>query len=107
MEWFKHLFLKTIFLCTTDLTPQAAFFGFTEKHLDEYYILQNHLLLVFKIYLYRSRSYGFVCLKSLLLEIKKINCLEKKIAEANANKHRSYLFKWNKIDNQLTAYNYV
>ena len=77
---------------------------FTEKHLDNS-ILQNHFLLMFKIYLYKSRSYGLVCLKSLLLEIKKINCLEKKIAEANANKHKSYLFKWNKIDNQLTAYN--
>ena len=57
-----------------DLTPQSAFFGFTEKHLDDT-ILQNHLLLVFKIYLYKSRSYGFVCLKSLILEIKKINRL--------------------------------
>ena len=28
-----------------------------------------------------------------LLAIKKINCLEKKIAEANANKHKSYLVK--------------
>ena len=87
-----------------DLTPKAAFFGFTEKHLDDS-ILQNHLLLVFKIYLYKSRSYGFVCLKSLLLEIKKINCLEKKIVEANTNKHKSYLFKWNKTDNLLTVYN--
>ena len=86
------------------MTPQAAFFGFKEKDLDNT-ILQNHLLLVFKIYLYKSRSYGFVCLKSLLLEIKKINRLEKKIAEANANKHKSYLLKWNKIDNQSTAYN--
>ena len=72
-----------------DLTPKAAFFGFTEKHSDDT-ILQNQLLLVFKRYLYKSRSYGFVCLKSLLLEIKKINRLEKKIAEANANKHKSY-----------------
>ena len=84
--------------------PQAAFSGFTEKHLDDS-ILQNHLLLVFKIYLCRSRSFGFACLNSLLLEIKKINCSEKKIPEANANKHKSYLFKWSKIDNQSTAYN--
>ena len=34
----------------------------------------------------------------------KINRLEKKNAEANANKHKYYLIKWNKIDNQLTAY---
>ena len=85
------------------MTPQAAFFGFTEKDLDDT-ILQNHLLLVFKIYLYKSRSYGFVCLKSLLFEIKKINRLENKIAEANANKPKSYLLKQNKIYNQLTAY---
>ena len=86
------------------LTPQAAFFGFTEKNLHDT-ILQNHLLLMFKIYLYKSRSYGFVCLKSLLLEVRKINRLEKKIVEANANEHKSYLPKWKKIDNQLTAYN--
>ena len=84
-----------------DLPAQAAFIGITEKHS----ILQDHLLLMFKIYLYKLRSYGFVCLKSVLLEVKKINCLEKKIAEANENKHKSCLFKWNKIDNQLTAYN--
>ena len=82
-----------------DLRPQAAFFGFIEKCLDDS-ILQNHLLLLFKIYLFTSHSYGFVCVKSLLLEIKVVNCLEKKTAEANANKHKSYLLKWNKIDNQ-------
>ena len=71
---------------------QAAFFGFLEKHLDGS-ILQNHLLLVFKVCLYKSLSYGFVCIKSLLLEVKKINCSEKKIAEANANKNKSYLLK--------------
>ena len=27
------------------------------------------------------------------------------IAETNANKHKSYLLKWSKIDNQLRAYN--
>ena len=46
-----------------------------------------------------------VPLKSLLPKVKKINCLVKKIAEANANKHKSNLLKWNKIDNQLTPYN--
>ena len=88
MERFKPFFENHLSLY--DLTPQAAFFGFTEKNLDDT-ILQNHLLLVFKIYLYKSRSYGFACLKSLLLEIKKINRLEKRTAEANANKHKSYL----------------
>ena len=93
MEWFKPASEKHLSLY--DLTPQAALFGFTEKYLDDS-ILQNHLLLVFIIYLYKSRSYRF------LLEIKKINCLEKKIAEANTKKHQFCIIKWNKIDNQLT-----
>ena len=88
-----------------DMTGQAAFFGFIEKDLDGK-ILQNRLLLVLKSYLYKSGFYGFVCLKAFLLEIKKINYVEKKIAEANAIKHKSYLLKWNKIDNQLTAYKF-
>ena len=71
--------------------PRAAFLGFTEKHLEDS-ILQKQLLLVFKIYIYKSRSYGFVWLRSLLLEIKKISYLEKKNAEVNANKHKfSYI----------------
>ena len=95
-ETIEHLFchcfvakelwndLNTFFenhLSLYDLTPPTAFFGFTEKNLDDI-ILQNHLLLVFKTYLYKSQSYGFVCLKSLLLEIKKINRLQKKIARS-------------------------
>ena len=39
------------------------------------------------------------------LKSEKFNCLEKKIAEANACKHKSYLLKWNKTNKQLTAYN--
>ena len=103
MEWFKNVFENQLSLY--DLTPQAVFFGLTEKHLDS--ILLNHLLLVFKIYFYKSHSFGFFCLKSLLLEIKMINCLEKKIAKANANKHKSHLCKWNKIDKQLIIYLFI
>ena len=68
MEWFKLFFGNQLSLY--DLAPEAVCFGFTEKHLDGS-ILQNHLLLVFKIYLHKLRSYVFVWLKSLLLEIKK------------------------------------
>ena len=107
--WQKRYgIVETLFfenhLSLYDLKTQAAFFGFSEKHLEDT-ILQNHLLLVFKTYLYKSRFYVFVCLKSLILEIEKVNPLEKKIAEANANKNKSYLLKWNEIDNQLTTYN--
>ena len=69
MEWFKQFFWKSFFFVRLDAT--AVFFGFTEEHLEDRK-LQNHLLLLFKIYLYKSRSYGFVSLKSLLLKIKKL-----------------------------------
>ena len=118
IETIKHLFchyfvakvlwdgLNTFFekpLSLHNLNKLTPFFGFTEKHLDNT-ILQSLLLLVLQMYLYRSGSYRFVCVKS-LIEIKQINCLEKKIPEANANKDKSYLLKLNKIDNQLTLYN--
>ena len=64
-----------------------------------YHITESFNYWCLKYICISHRSYGFICLKSLLLEIKKINRLEKKIAEANVNKHKSYLLKWNKIEN--------
>ena len=64
-----------------------------KNHLDDS-ILQNHSLLKFKLYLCKSRSYDFVCLKSLLLKSRSL-IASKKIAESNANKLKSYLLKWN------------
>ena len=37
-----------------DLTPQAAFLGFLNVD-SELLLIQNHLLLIFKIYIYNSR----------------------------------------------------
>ena len=81
--------LNTFFenhLSLYDLAPQADFFGFTfreyfGKHLDDS-ILQNHLLLVFT---------------ALLLEIKKIKCLEKKIAETISRFFLKYIKSKNVI----------
>ena len=34
------------------LTPQAAFFGFTNESDNNLNILQNHIFLIFKLYIY-------------------------------------------------------
>ena len=76
MEWFKHFFGNHFSLY--DLTLQAVFFGFTEKHLDVS-ILQNHLLVVLKLYLYKSHSHGFVCLRLFSLKSKRLIALKRSL----------------------------
>ena len=39
-----------------DLTPQAALFGFINESDNNLNILQNHILLIFKLYVYQSRE---------------------------------------------------
>ena len=100
MEWFKHFFWKPAFFVWIDAT--GCLFRIYRKTFRRLQITESFTT---DVYLYKSRFYGFVWLKSLLLKIKKINCLEKEIADVNANKHKFYLFNWNKTDNHLIAYN--
>ena len=41
-----------------DLTPQTALFGFIIESDNNLNILQNHILLIFKLYIYQSRERG-------------------------------------------------
>ena len=41
-----------------NLTPQAALFGFINESDNNLNILQNHILLIFKLYVYQSRERG-------------------------------------------------
>ena len=81
-----------------DLSLQTALFGFTQTNDAN---IQNHLLLLFKLYLYRSRCHKNIHLKSLLFEINKVKSLEKSIAESNQKKIKFYKLKWNKVEAKL------
>ena len=61
-----------------DLTLQAAFLGFLNGDL-ELLLIQNHLLLIFKIYIYNSRRSESLKIKSLIREITKVKNIEEKI----------------------------
>ena len=58
-----------------DLTTQAAFVGFLNAN-SKLLLIQNHLLLIFKIYIYNYiRSESWI-LKSSIREIKKVKNIE-------------------------------
>ena len=52
------------------LTPQAAFLGFHNVD-SKVFLIQNHLVLIFKIYIYISRRFESLIIKSLIREIMK------------------------------------
>ena len=81
--------LRTFF--STDLnlpllTPQIAIFDFLVETDTCIFKITNHLLLIFKMYTYKSREKGFVDISSLINEIIKIKTLEKNIATNNDTK---------------------
>ena len=83
-----------------DLTPQAAFLVFLNVDL-ELLLVQNHLLLIFKIYIYNSRRSESLKIKSLIREITKVKNIEEKISLNNEKKHTIYKRKWQLVENVL------
>ena len=96
------LFFKNEF-SLFDLTPQAAFLGFLGfLNVDpELLLIQNHLLLIFKIYIYNSRKSQSLKIKSLLREITKVKNIGEKISSDNGKKHANYKRKWQLVENVL------
>ena len=88
----KHIFLECIcvkqlwnhlrLFLTNDislpiLTPQTAIFGFTNGIENNVYKITNHIVLIFKLHVCKSRERGTLELSRLRNEIKKVKPLEK------------------------------
>ena len=80
-------------LVLPNLTPQSAIFGFLNIE-KEYYLVINHLLLIFKLYIYKDRNCKRLNLQSLKRKIVKICNIEKDIAQKNTNKQKKFDEKW-------------
>ena len=80
--WNQLLLFFETHLDFPDLTPQAALFGFVNESDNNLNILQNHILLIFKLYVYQSRERGVLNLNSLIKNVTKVKKLERKIASA-------------------------
>ena len=64
---------------------QTAIFGFHNIDNDTF-LIQNHILLLFKLNIYNTRKAGFLYFNNFLNEVSKIKNLEKRIAANNRNK---------------------
>ena len=78
------------------LTPQTAIFGFINRIENSVYKITNHILLIFKLHVYKSRERGILELSRLINEIKKVKLLEKKSAQNHVRKLEQYNIKWEK-----------
>ena len=67
------------------LTPLVVIFVFLEADC-QYYLIQNHILLISKLYIYKSRKSKFLSSTCLLKEISKIKNIEKKVISVNEKK---------------------
>ena len=77
------------FLQLPDLTPQSAMFGFLDINTNVY-LISNHLLLIFKFYVYKARTIKEVNFNILKRKRKKVQETEKIISKNNANKYTKY-----------------
>ena len=81
------------------LTPQTAIFGFLDSTNSDYNfkknkLLINHIILIFKLYVYRSRKKQFIYINNLIAEIKSAKVIEKEIAASNSQKTAAFKNKW-------------
>ena len=76
-------FQNTLILPT--LTPQTAILGILDSVSNNSFfennkILINHILLIFKLYVYKCREKKFININNLIAEIQKVKRIEKEIA---------------------------
>ena len=77
-------------------TPQSAIFGFWDLDTNEHLIL-NHLLLIFKMYIYNARTASYLNISHLLIYIKGIKDIEKKLCENDAKRRKKLNKKWKNV----------
>ena len=79
-----------------DLTPQSAFLGF--PNLEELKVIINHILLIFKIVIYKSRDKRYCSINYVLNKISLIKNIEFQITSQNDKKKEYNRKKWEILD---------
>ena len=100
--WNQLLLFFETDLDFPDLTLQAAFFGFINKLDNNLNILQNHILLTFKLHVYQSREGKSLYLNMLIKNIIKVKKLEKTIASV-CKKKTIQFNKGRSTDSKITV----
>jgi len=81
------------------LSPQCAIFGFNDLQQD--FKIINHLLLIFKFYVYQSRNEKQLNFRRLKLCITKVKNVEERLTYSNTAKKKRFLKKWEKIKSRF------
>ena len=89
------------------LTPQTAILGILDcvsnnSFSENNKIFINHILLIFKLYVYKSREKKFININNLIAEIRKVKRIEKEIALNNSMKTIAFRKKWHLTDNIIS-----
>ena len=77
-------------------TPQSSILGIFDN--NQHSELINHLLLIFKFYIYSTRNTKQLSFDNLKIKIKKIKEIEK---ELTSSKKLKLLKKWHRIDHMI------
>ena len=103
-----HFFQNSLVLLILKL--QTAISGFLDSTNSDYIfkkneLLINDILLIFKLYVYRSREKQFLHINNLIVEIKSAKAIEKLIATSNSKNTIAFKTKWH-IANDIISITY-
>ena len=89
------------------LTLQNAIFGILDSVTNNSFfannkIFINHILLISKLNVYKSREKKFININYLIAEIRKVKRIEKEIALNNSKKTIAFKKKWHLTDNIIS-----
>ena len=65
-------------------------------------LLINYILLIFKLYVYRSREKQFIHINNIIPEIKSVKAIEKEITASNSKMTIAFKNKWH-ITNDIIS----
>ena len=86
----QHSFQNVLIILP--VKPQSTIFGFIDHKVNDH--LVNHILLIFKNYVYKTRENGSLDIKVLKRNIHKIKNIEKQISLNKPKKQKNFEQKW-------------
>ena len=95
--WNQTQIFFARYITIPDVTPQSAILGFTDTS-TEHLLLINHLLLIYKCYLYKARDKQNLRLLAFKNNVIKIKTLKERTSE-----ERKFLKKWQIINDASSS----
>ena len=98
--WIEKELLFSEYIQLTLLSPQIVTLGLVKGN-DKCSLIQNMILLVFKLYVYKSRVIVLLNFNTFLHQLVKVKNVENGAAFNNKQKHYMFLKKWSIVEKFL------